>query len=135
MPFRAFVAADPAAVNDGDRIQKRPLSAAVEHGHREIVRFLLDNGADPSLPEGRLCPLRVVADDRHGSGRPGSRLLASGSRRRSERSRQLLGVARDPRPLGRHAGSPVRLRRARPPGAWGYVQRGDLETVAAISAL
>ena len=46
---RTFIEADSSAVNDGDTLQKRPLSTAVEGGHRELVRFLLDQGADPTL--------------------------------------------------------------------------------------
>ena len=47
---------DPAAADEAEPFGKRPLSAAAERGHREIVRMLLDAGADPNLPEGRLCP-------------------------------------------------------------------------------
>ena len=71
--MRAFVAAYPAAANDGDALQKRPLSAAVERNHRKIVRYLLDRGADPSLPEGRLCPhgsalMTALREQRHRNG-------------------------------------------------------------------
>ena len=128
---RAFVAADPAAVNDGDRIQKRPLSAAVEHGHREIVRFLLDNGADPSLPEGRLCPY-------------GSSLMTATVADDLEVASWLLEAGADPNGHVNSSGSPAIRAHSdamrgllygyggRASGAWGYVQRGDLETVAAI---
>jgi ankyrin repeat protein len=47
----AFVEVDSAAVNSGEALQKRPLSAAVEGGHHEIVRYLLEHGADPNLPK------------------------------------------------------------------------------------
>ena len=47
---------DPAAADEAEPSGKRPLSAAAERGHREIVRMLLAAGADPNLPEGRLCP-------------------------------------------------------------------------------
>ena len=47
---------DPAVAGEAEPSGKRPLSAAAERGHREIVRMLLDAGADPNLPEGRLCP-------------------------------------------------------------------------------
>ena len=128
---RAFVAADPAAVNDGDGIQKRPLSAAVEHGHREIVRFLLDNGADPSLPEGRLCPY-------------GSSLMTATVADDLEVATWLLEAGADPNGHVNSSGSPAIRAHSdamrgllygyggRASGAWGYVQRGDLETLAAI---
>ncbi len=128
---RAFVAADPAAVNDGDGIRKRPLSAAVEHGHREIVRFLLDSGADPILPEGRMCPY-------------GSSLMSATVEDDLEVARWLLEAGADPNGHVNSSGSPaIRARTdamrgllygygGRASGAWGYVQRGELETVAAI---
>ena len=47
---------DPAAADEAEPSGKRPLSAAAERGHAEIVRMLIDAGADPDLPEGRLCP-------------------------------------------------------------------------------
>ena len=128
---RAFVAADPAAVNDGDGFQKRPLSAAVEHGHREIVRFLLDNGADPILREGRMCPY-------------GSSLMTATVEDDLEVATWLLEAGADPNGHVNSSGSPaIRARTdamrgllygygGRASGAWGYVQRGDFETVAAI---
>ncbi|MCY4373816.1 MAG: ankyrin repeat domain-containing protein [Spirochaetaceae bacterium] len=47
---------DPAAADEAEPSGKRPLSAAAERGHAEIVRMLIDARADPNLPEGRLCP-------------------------------------------------------------------------------
>ena len=58
-----FIAAGPAFVNDGEALQKRPLSAAVEQGRHQLVRYLLDHGADPSLPEGTDVSARFRADD------------------------------------------------------------------------
>ncbi len=128
---RAFVAADPTAANDGERLQKRPLSAAVEGGHRDIVRFLLDNGADPSLPEGRLCP-------------NGSSLMTATVEDDLEVVTWLLEAGADPNGHVDSSGSPA-IRAGsdamrgllygyggRASGAWGYVQRGQLETLAAI---
>ena len=39
---RAIVKENPTLVNEGGTLQKRPLSAAVEGGHRALVRLLLD---------------------------------------------------------------------------------------------
>lgn len=53
---RDLLAQDAALANDLESCGKRPLSAAAERGHREIVDALLDAGADPTLPEGPMCP-------------------------------------------------------------------------------
>ena len=128
---KAFVAADPSAVNDSENLQKRPLSAAVEGGHREIVRFLLDNGADPGLPESRLCPY-------------GASLMTATVQDDLEVARWLLEAGADPNGHVDSSGSPAIRARSdamrgllygyggRASGAWGYVQRGEFETVAAI---
>jgi ankyrin repeat protein len=39
-------------IHDAQPCGKRPLSAAAERGHTEIVKLLLQRGADPKLPEG-----------------------------------------------------------------------------------
>ena len=42
---------DPTLANFADARQRRPLSAAVSGQYTDIVRFLLEHGADPSLSE------------------------------------------------------------------------------------
>jgi ankyrin repeat protein len=46
-----LVQQEPSHVNFLDTNKRRPLSCAAERGHAEIVRFLLEHGADPNLPE------------------------------------------------------------------------------------
>ncbi len=53
---RELLAEDSALANDVESCGKRPLSAAAERGHDEIVDALLDAGADPTLAEGPMCP-------------------------------------------------------------------------------
>ncbi len=127
----AFVNADPSAANEGESLQKRPLSAAVERGHRNIVRFLLENGADPSLPESRLCPY-------------GASLMTATVQDDLEVATWLLEAGADPNGHVDSSGSPAIRARSdamrgllygyggRASGAWGYVQRGEFETVAAV---
>lgn len=54
--IRELLAEDSALANDVESCGKRPLSAAAERGHGEIVDALLDAGADPTLAEGPMCP-------------------------------------------------------------------------------
>lgn len=128
---RDFVAADSALVNNGETLQKRPLSAAVERGHRKIVRFLLDQGGDPSLPEGRMCP--------HGSA-----LMTASVNDDIEMARWLLEAGADPNGDIDSSGTPA-IRTSsdamrglmyeyggRTGTAWGFAQSGNLETLAAI---
>ena len=42
---------DPARIREARPSGHRPLSAAVEFGHEQIARILLDRGADPTWPE------------------------------------------------------------------------------------
>lgn len=128
---RAFVEADAADVNDGELLQKRPLSAALERGHREIVRYLLDHGADPTLSEGRLCP--------HGSA-----LMTASVNDNVEIARWLLDAGANPNHGIDSSGTPATRASSdemrglmyeyggRPEAAWGVAQRGDLETLAVI---
>ncbi len=128
---RTFIAADASAVNDGDTLQKRPLSTAVEGGHRELVRFLLDQGADPTLPEGRTSPC-------------GSALMTASVKDDLEQARWLLEAGADPNGCIDSSGTPASRAGSdamrgllygyggRPAEAWVYAQRGNLETLAAI---
>ena len=52
----ALVSGNSDLANEALPCGKRPLSSAVESGHTEIARWLLEHGADPSLPEGRYAP-------------------------------------------------------------------------------
>ena len=129
--LRAFVEADPAAANEGEELQKRPLSAAAERGHREMVRYLLDRGADPALPEGRQCP--------HGFS-----LTAAAVKDDVEMARWLLEAGADPNGGVDSSGTPAILASSdamrgllyghggRPVTAWDFAQRGDLLTLAVI---
>ncbi|MDE0297121.1 MAG: ankyrin repeat domain-containing protein [Candidatus Poribacteria bacterium] len=129
--LQAFIAADPALVNDGEALQKRPLSAAAERGHHKIVRYLLDHGANPSLREGRMCP--------HGSA-----LMAASVRNDLKMARWLLEAGADPNGDIDSSGTPA-IRASsdamrglmyeyggRTGTAWGFAQSGNLETLAAI---
>ena len=129
--LQSFIEVDSSAVNDGGTLQKRPLSTAVEGGHRELVRLLLDRGADPSLPEGRACP--------HGSA-----LMTASVKNDLEQTGWLLDAGADPNGDIDSSGTPASRAGSdamrgllygyggRAPEAWVYAQRGDLETLAAI---
>ena len=47
----ALLDQDPTCIREARPNGKRALSAAIEFGHREIARQLLDRGADPNWPE------------------------------------------------------------------------------------
>lgn len=128
---RAFLQQDRALANDGDAPQKRPISAAVEIGRRDIVQLLLDHDADPALFEGRFCP--------HGSA-----LMTASVNGDLELAQILLDAGADPNGYIDSSGTPTSRAESdamralmysyggRPGGAWGYIQRGEIETVAVI---
>jgi ankyrin repeat protein len=47
----ALLDQDPACLREARQNGKRALSAAVQFGHRELARLLLERGADPNWPE------------------------------------------------------------------------------------
>lgn len=53
---RQLLQSDKELANFEETGGKRPLSAAAERGHVNIVKALLDAGADPNLQEGPNCP-------------------------------------------------------------------------------
>jgi ankyrin repeat protein len=69
---RAALNEDARRINETRPSGKRPLSSAVEFGHHDIARMLLDRGADPNLPEGATAPRGAAL---HAAARAGSRSL------------------------------------------------------------
>ncbi len=63
---------DPSRIREARPMGKRPLPAAVELGHEEIVRLLLLRGADPTWPEGAEAPRGSAL---HSAARAGNRAL------------------------------------------------------------
>ena len=128
---RAFLNKDRAAANDGDTLQKRPLSTAVEGGHRDMVRLLLNHGADPTRVETRTCP-------------NGSALMTATVNGQLELAQMLLDAGADPNggidssgwPASRAESDTMRTLLysygGKPNPIWGYIQKGRIEIVAAI---
>ena len=53
---RELLSQDRNSANHQEPGGKRAISAAAERNHRNIVKRLLDAGADPNLQEGPNCP-------------------------------------------------------------------------------
>jgi ankyrin repeat protein len=49
--IRSILDADPSRIRDLRPNGRRPLTTAIEFGHTDIARFLLERGADPTWPE------------------------------------------------------------------------------------
>jgi uncharacterized protein len=68
---RQMLDADPSRISEKRPSGRRPLSAAVHFGHREIVRLLLERGADPTWEE----PTAPKGLSLHEAARAGNRKL------------------------------------------------------------
>jgi uncharacterized protein len=78
---REILDENPARVAEARPSGKRALSSAVEFGHHDIVKLLLDRGANPNWPDSGTAPRGVAL---HAAARAGDRplvemLLASGA--------------------------------------------------------
>jgi ankyrin repeat protein len=102
---------NPTRIHEARPWGKRPLSTAVEFGHRDLVDLLLERGADPNWPEGPSAPrgaaLHVAAGRgdrqavelllRHGAD-PNSTIDSAGSATYAAKTKELRDV------LVRHGG-------------------------------
>ena len=128
---RAFLDRDSDLANDGDTLQKRPISVAAQNGNHEIARLLLDHGADPKLPETRANPF-------------GSALMYASVQNDLQMAEWLLEAGADPNGNIDSSGTPtIRANTDEMRGLlygyggnaqsiWGYLQRGNLEIAAVI---
>jgi len=77
------------------RSRTAPLHEAAMHGNAEIIRLLLDNGADPNVRDGEFrCPARRLGeasryDRRRGAARAAHARAVTGSHRSSSKREQL----------------------------------------------
>jgi ankyrin repeat protein len=91
---------DRALANEEDSCHHRPVSAAARRGDAEMVRLLLDHGADPSLPE---------------EGAPrGHALWVAVHDRRHDIARMLLAHGADPNGMVESSGTPMDMARKDP---------------------
>ncbi len=69
---RTILEADPERIVEARPDGRRALSAAVEGGHHEVARLLLERGFDPNWPEGPAAPRGMAL---HAAARAGDRPL------------------------------------------------------------
>lgn len=126
---RELLASDPDLANDQEPGGKRPLSAAAERNHADIVKHLLDAGADPNLDEGPNCPR-------------GFALWAAAHHGHFEVAKMLLDAGADPNADVESSGTPVGTSNAdmrallyqhggRMPLAT-HFHEGNIDTIAAL---
>src|SRR6266446_4296499 len=68
----AILREDPGRIQEARPCGRRALSAAVEFGHHDIARLLLERGADPNWPEGTAAPRGIAL---HMAARAGDRAM------------------------------------------------------------
>ena len=101
MPFvREALARDDALANFEETCHLRPISAAASRNDLEMVKLLLEHGADPNLPE-------------HGA-RRGHALFTTVYNRRRDIARVLLEHGADPNGMVESGGTPTMLARKDP---------------------
>ena len=84
---------DRSLANEADSSNQRPISGAANRNNLEMVRLLLEHGADPSLPE--------VGAPR------GQALWTAVNDRRREMTRLLLAHGADPNGMVESSGTPM----------------------------
>ena len=126
---RELLASDSDLANDQETGGKRPLSAASERNHVDIVRHLLDAGADPNLDDGTNCP-------------KGYALWAAAHHGHFEVAKMLLEAGADPNADVESSGTPTSTPNAemrallyqhggRMPLAM-HFHEGNIDTIAAL---
>jgi ankyrin repeat protein len=97
---RNALARDRSRANEEDTNHHRPISAAARRGDMDLLRLLLDHGADPSLPEegaprGHALWLAAYAGD-------------------EEMARLLLSHGADPNAMVESSGRPIDMAKGKP---------------------
>lgn len=84
--IRDRVLKEPGYLESRDFVDETPLSAAIVWGQVELVRFLLEQGANPNVEfnDGESCLRMAAASDRDGAGDIVALLIAAGADVREE---------------------------------------------------